>query len=81
MWFPELFARIEKYGGSPCNLGAINETAQNESDICLSDVSNTIYLESFLTALSNLPGNIVTILIIEKISRRYLLCKYLTLDF
>ena len=75
MWFPELFARIEKYGGSAC----APRIPINGTDITVTaapDLANTIYFESFLTALSNLPGNILTILIIDRVGRKILLSKY-----
>ena len=62
MWFPELFSRMEISGGSPCSLGSGNGTQSN-----VTGVSSNIYLESFLTAASNLPGNIFTVIVIERI--------------
>ena len=75
MWFPELFARIEKYGGSACAPAdiAVNSTAAPATQS--PDLANTIYLESFLTALANLPGNILTVLIIDRVGRKILLSK------
>ena len=73
LWFPELFSRIEKYGGSPCSLGKVNDTNTNSTIDCVYDTSAKIYYESFLTASSNLPGNIFTILMIDKIGRKIML--------
>ncbi len=42
---------------------------------CVYDVSNKVYLESFLTAISNLPGNIFTFFMIDRIGRKILLGK------
>ena len=72
LWFPELFNRIEKYGGSPCSVGPVNSTTPNNTE-CVYDTSSKIYYESFLTASSNLPGNIFTILMIDKIGRKIML--------
>jgi len=36
-------------------------------------ISSEIYFESFITAASNLPGNIFTILLIDKLGRKALL--------
>ena len=81
LWFPELFNRTEKYGGSPCALGSPNETiSANISTECTNDVSDKIYLESFLTAVSNLPGNIITIFLIDKIGRKITLGKKIIRD-
>ena len=73
LWFPELFNRIEKYGGSPCSLGSANSTTGNDTGECVYDASSKIYYESFLMASSNLPGNIFTILMIDKIGRKIML--------
>ena len=73
MWFPELFNRMELYGGSPCNLGQhliYNHTGTKNS------VINEIYFETFLTSLSNLPGNVLAFFIIDHVGRKYLLCRY-----
>ena len=76
MWLPELFKRMEDYGGNPCQghqKPIINETinANSSQDPC--DVSSKVFFEGFLTALSNLPGNIFTILIIDRVGRKVLL--------
>lgn len=69
MWFPELFSRMQD-GGSPCdhNFTHINTTMcdPNRND-------SWVYLSGFLTALSNLPGNLLTIFLMDRIGRRRLL--------
>ena len=70
MWFPELFSRM-KDGGSPCDHSTFaNQTSKN--DTC-NYTDNWVYFSGFLTALSNLPGNITTIFLMDKIGRRQLL--------
>ena len=73
MWFPEIFQRIEKHGGSTCHPGTmlkINVT----TDICT--VTSDLYLKGFLTAISNLPGNIFTVIFIDRLGRSPLLGKF-----
>ena len=72
MWFPEIFRRI-KDGHSSCGgvtsnitMKVLNCTEQVEQD-------SEVYFQSFMIALANLPGNIVTILVINKLGRRGLL--------
>ncbi|XP_071098545.1 synaptic vesicle glycoprotein 2C-like [Haliotis cracherodii] len=77
MWFPELFSRIEKFGGTPCDPGPVNTTISNStvspsSDTCEAP-SNSVFLEGFLTAVSNLPGNLFTIFLMDKLGRKLLL--------
>ncbi|BFZ14245.1 hypothetical protein BsWGS_17284 [Bradybaena similaris] len=77
LWFPELFSRIEKYGGSFCDVQSGNSTS-NDSDC--EPPGDFMYVESFLTSISNLPGNILSILIVEKVGRKSLLASSMVLS-
>lgn len=73
MWFPELFSRM-KDGGSPCDHSSIvNQTSTNSTSCETTDT--WVYFSGFLTALSNLPGNLLTIFLMDRIGRRQLLGK------
>lgn len=65
MWFPELFNRMAIHGGSPCSPGNLTVAPSNASGSVT--VPERVYVEGLLTALSNLPGNIFTFLVIERI--------------
>ncbi|XP_061193561.1 synaptic vesicle glycoprotein 2C-like [Saccostrea echinata] len=71
MWFPELFSRVEKYGGSPCDhhVTVPNKTT-NTTDFLGSE---WIYFSGFMTAVSNLPGNLLTIFLMDQLGRKLLL--------
>lgn len=70
MWFPELFKRVE-VGGSPCaNVSLVSSPLHNES--CY-PVKTAVYMEGFLIAVSNLPGNIFTILMMDSTGGKALL--------
>lgn len=71
MWFPELFSRVEKYGGSPCDhhVGPPNRTTNSTGAMD----KDWIYFSGFLTALSNLPGNLLTIYLMDQLGRKLLL--------
>lgn len=73
MWFPELFSRVEKYGGSPCDhhQGPPNRTGNSTQEVD----KEWVYFSGFLTALSNLPGNLLTIFLMDQLGRKRLLCK------
>jgi len=73
MWFPEIFARVEKYGGSPCDHAKDNATNTNVTEVCNPIPSDWVFFEGFMTALSNLPGNIFTIFLMDKLGRKPLL--------
>ncbi|XP_060077805.1 synaptic vesicle glycoprotein 2C-like [Ylistrum balloti] len=71
MWFPELFSRVEKYGGSPCDhVKVVNATSNNHTCII---PDNWTYQSGFLTALSNLPGNLFTIFLMDRLGRKTIL--------
>ena len=81
MWFPELFKRLEVHGGSICDIH-LNQSIPIPEQNCTFLATNTnIYFEGFLTALSNLPGNILTIMVIDRIGRKILLSKFLNVTF
>lgn len=69
MWFPELFKRAED-GGSPCANKSRVQSSENQS--CY-PVQTAVYMEGFITAASNLPGNIFTILLMDRIGGKILL--------
>lgn len=69
MWFPELFKRIED-GGSPCANASLPSLLHNQS--CY-PVKTEVYMEGFIVAASNLPGNIFTILIMDTTGGKALL--------
>ncbi|XP_059190520.1 synaptic vesicle glycoprotein 2C [Centropristis striata] len=69
MWFPELFERIED-GGSPCANVSLPSPRLNQS--CY-PVKTAVYMEGFIIAASNLPGNIFTILMMDRTGGKTLL--------
>ena len=75
MWFPEMFSRMQKYGGTPCNLGHINITQNSTSNETCEEPGNQVYLEGFLTSVSNFPGSIVSIFFMDRLGRKFLLCE------
>ncbi|KAJ8417134.1 hypothetical protein AAFF_G00283610 [Aldrovandia affinis] len=75
MWFPELFKRTED-GGSPCaNRSRAASSPDNKK--CY-PVKTAVYMEGFVTAASNLPGNIFTILLMDFVGGKiFLSCSLL----
>ena len=76
LWLPELFKRVELLGGSPCihDRTSLNRTLYvppGSQDVCqYINTDDGIYKETFLTASSAIPGNIFTIVFIDKLGRR-----------
>nr|XP_005994167.1 PREDICTED: synaptic vesicle glycoprotein 2C-like [Latimeria chalumnae] len=80
MWFPELFGRIEKTKGSPCsNVSHQSNSGKLENVTCY-PVNTAVYQQGFLTAAANLPGNVLTILVMDVIGGRILLSASLLLS-
>lgn len=71
MWLPELFTRMSITGGSPCNVG---DYKPNSTVIPTCRIENSVFTSSFISALSNLPGNIITVIFIDKIGRNKITC-------
>ena len=66
MWFPSLFDEVETTG-AVCTA--------NRSDVPDKSNNTIIYTDGFYTALSNLPGNLVSIFLMDVLGRKALLCK------
>ena len=56
-----------------CDAPLITNHTVPRPDCNNDSISSEIYFESFITAAANLPGNIFTILLIDKIGRKALL--------
>ncbi|XP_034390289.1 synaptic vesicle glycoprotein 2C isoform X2 [Cyclopterus lumpus] len=75
MWFPELFERMEN-GGSPCanaNASSSSSAASPLHNQSCYPVKTAVYMEGFIIAASNLPGNIFTIFMIDRLGGKALL--------
>ncbi|XP_071788639.1 synaptic vesicle glycoprotein 2C-like [Asterias amurensis] len=69
MWMPELFKQAEMTNGSVC---AVTPDMGNTT-LAPQPPDDTIYWDSFYTSISNLPGNLVTIFLIDIIGRKFLM--------
>lgn len=70
MWFPELFERVGD-GGSPCATN-VSQPSLLHNQSCY-PVKTEVYMEGFIIAASNLPGNIFTILMMDSTGGKALL--------
>jgi len=70
MWFPELFSRME----SSNSTGSVCDTTASQSNVTTNNCANpndaAIYFDTFLQAVSSLPGNILFFLLIDRIGRK-----------
>lgn len=80
MWLPELYKRMAIYDGSPCipdNYIPTNASEFGSSSNSSCHIESNVFVSSFYSALSNLPGNLFTILFIDKMGRNVVTCIHL----
>ena len=73
IWLPELYKRMAQNGGSPCSSLTSNSKIIPDKNVTC-QIENGVFLSSFYSALSNLPGNLFTIFFIDKIGRNNVTC-------
>ncbi|XP_056271623.1 synaptic vesicle glycoprotein 2C [Pseudoliparis swirei] len=73
MWFPALFERMESGGGSPCANTTATITSPTLHNHSCYPVKTAVYMEGFIIAASNLPGNIFTIFMVDRLGGKALL--------
>ncbi|TNN79857.1 Synaptic vesicle glycoprotein 2B [Liparis tanakae] len=73
MWFPALFERMESGGGSPCANTTSSITSPTLHNQSCYPVKTAVYMEGFIIAASNLPGNIFTIFMVDRLGGKALL--------
>ncbi|MBN3307838.1 SV2B protein, partial [Amia calva] len=72
MWFPELFKRVQN-GGSICsNVSRPSSTVLPQNDTCY-PIKTEVYRDGFITAAANLPGNILSILLMDIVGGKILI--------
>ncbi|XP_065215026.1 synaptic vesicle glycoprotein 2C-like isoform X2 [Planococcus citri] len=87
MWFPELFNRFDEYSkahnglqnATVCQVTEyitstkdyLNSTAQDS--FCTSSIAGGVFLESFITVAAALPSNILAVLGMDKLGRKFFL--------
>ncbi|XP_029951656.1 synaptic vesicle glycoprotein 2B-like [Salarias fasciatus] len=74
MWFPELLKKVE-VGGSPCANVSFQPSVLNQScePVGPAESVPAVYMEGFVIAASNLPGNVFTILVMDSTGGKTLL--------
>ncbi|XP_055518608.1 synaptic vesicle glycoprotein 2C isoform X1 [Leucoraja erinacea] len=80
MWFPELLKRIDISGGSACSTNWSSPSSQGTENVTCYPVRTAVYKEGFILAAANLPGNIFSILMMDLLGGKLLLCTSLFLS-
>ncbi|KAJ8923859.1 hypothetical protein NQ315_010441 [Exocentrus adspersus] len=82
MWFPELFNRFDEFSVSHPGVSAsvcqvtdyvINTGSQQHDTICSSNISESVFRESLITVAAALPSNIVAVLLMDRLGRKFFL--------
>lgn len=82
MWFPELFNRFDEYSrahpgqsASVCQVTQYVVTSGSHSQIgeCSSSISSTVFMESLISLSAALPANLISILFMDKLGRKFFL--------
>ena len=60
MWLPSLMEKMERNAGSICDSKSINATGRSSAN------STDVYVDVFIGAAAQLPGNIFTIAFIDR---------------
>lgn len=89
MWFPELFKRLETYGRednvSVCSDRVISYDNSSTSVVNFTDCSGVgtdsiVYRDAVFLALANVPGNLLSVFLMDKVGRRLPLATSMTVS-
>lgn len=83
MWFPELFNRFDKYfkdnptetSASVCVVTeyATSHGGQEVTNVCDSNIPESVFIESLITVAAALPSNVLAVLTMDLLGRKFYL--------
>lgn len=83
MWFPELFNRYDEYTrahpdaeeASVCQVTnyVVNLGSHSDTGVCSATIPSTVFLESLITVAAALPANVIAVLGMDKLGRKFFL--------
>lgn len=82
MWFPELFNRFDEYAtthpgedASVCQVTnyVVNTGSQAQEGVCSDKISSDVFMESLITVAAALPSNIIAVLGMDRLGRKFFL--------
>lgn len=85
MWFPELFNRFDEFGrmnpgqeASVCQVTEFVVKSGSHSDLekCNDKIESAVFMESLITVASAIPSNIIAVLGMDHLGRKFFLGKY-----
>lgn len=84
MWFPEMFNRFDEFSRAHPN-GTVSATfcqvtdfvvntgSHSTADLCSDKMDSGVFLESFITVAAAIPSNILAVLCMDKLGRKFFL--------
>lgn len=85
MWFPELFSRFDQFANAHENQSAsvcevidfvINNGSHQVGMPCNDTIGNEVFRDSLITVASAIPSNIVAVLFMDLLGRKFFLGTY-----
>lgn len=82
MWFPELFNRFDEYSrahpgksASVCEVTeyVVNSGSHSNNGVCTASIPSSVFLESLISLSAALPANLIAILGMDKLGRKFFL--------
>lgn len=82
MWFPEMFNRFDEYHrlrpnetANSCQVTdfVINLGSQQVGATCSEKISQSVFMESLITVAAALPSNIIAVLGMDRLGRKFFL--------
>lgn len=85
MWFPELFNRFDEFHrdqpgivASICQVTdyVVNKGSHSIENVCSDKIGASVFLESLITVASAIPANIIAVLGMDRLGRKFFLGIY-----
>ncbi|XP_018335045.1 synaptic vesicle glycoprotein 2B [Agrilus planipennis] len=81
MWFPELFTRFDEYSRAHPGVEAsvcivtdfVVNNGSHQDATCSSTIESNVFMESLVTVASALPSNIIAVLLMDRLGRKFFL--------
>lgn len=82
MWFPELFNRFDEFSrthpgesASVCEVTkyVVNSGSHSNAGVCSATIPSAVFLESLITVAAALPANIIAVLFMDRLGRKFFL--------
>jgi len=85
MWFPELFNRFDEFHreqptvvASICQVTdyVVSKGSHSVENVCSDKIGESVFMESLITVASAIPANIIAILGMDRLGRKFFLGAY-----